>query len=86
VQGNPGRFEDAAGGTLFLDEVSELPLPAQTALLRLLREKEVVRLGGSAPRPVDVRVLAASNKPLDEEIRSRRFRSDLYYRLNVLST
>jgi transcriptional regulator with PAS, ATPase and Fis domain len=84
-EGNRGRFEDAEGGTLFLDEVSELPLPAQTALLRLLQEKEVVRLGGSTPRSVDVRVVAASNKPLDQEIRARRFRSDLYYRLNVLS-
>jgi len=82
--GNPGRFEDADGGTLFLDEVSELAPPAQTALLRVLQEKEVVRLGGSATRQVDVRVVAASNKPLDEEIRKGRFRRDLYYRLNVL--
>ncbi len=82
-EGNPGRFEDANGGTLFLDEVSELPSPAQTALLRMLQEKEVVRLGGSSPRSVDVRVIAATNKPLDEEIRARRFRRDLYYRLNV---
>jgi transcriptional regulator of acetoin/glycerol metabolism len=83
-EGNTGRFEDACGGTIFLDEVSELPLPAQTALLRLLQEKEVVRLGGSTPRRVDVRVLAATNRPLDEEIRAKRFRRDLYYRLNVL--
>jgi transcriptional regulator of acetoin/glycerol metabolism len=82
--GNAGRFEDADGGTLLLDEVSELPPQAQTALLRLLQEKEVVRLGGSAPRRVDVRVLAATNKPLEEEIRAKRFRRDLYYRLNVL--
>jgi transcriptional regulator of acetoin/glycerol metabolism len=82
-EGNPGRFEDANGGTLFLDEVSELPLQAQTALLRVLQEKEVVRLGGSTPRNVDVRIIAATNKPLDEEIRARRFRRDLYYRLNV---
>jgi sigma-54 dependent transcriptional regulator, acetoin dehydrogenase operon transcriptional activator AcoR len=83
--GSPGRFEDACGGTLFLDEVSELPAQAQTALLRLLQEKEVVRLGSSAPRPVDVRVVAATNKPLEDEVRARRFRRDLYYRLNVLS-
>ena len=83
--GSPGRFEDADGGTLFLDEVSELPPPAQTALLRLLQEKEVVRLGGSTPRRVEVRVIAATNKPLDEELRAKRFRHDLYYRLNVLS-
>jgi transcriptional regulator of acetoin/glycerol metabolism len=82
-EGNPGRFEDANGGTLFLDEVSELPLQAQTALLRVLQEKEVVRLGGSTPRPVDVRIIAATNKPLEEEIQAKRFRRDLYYRLNV---
>ena len=82
-EGNPGRFEDANRGTLFLDEVSELPLQAQTALLRVLQEREVVRLGGSTPRSVDVRVIAASNKPLEEEIRSKRFRRDLFYRLNV---
>ncbi|HEX9291140.1 MAG TPA: sigma-54-dependent Fis family transcriptional regulator [Anaeromyxobacteraceae bacterium] len=84
-EGNAGRFEDADGGTLFLDEVSELPLPAQTALLRVLQEKEVVRLGGSAPRRVDVRIVAATNKPLEQEIAVRRFRRDLHYRLNVLS-
>jgi transcriptional regulator with PAS, ATPase and Fis domain len=83
--GNSGRFEDADGGTLFLDEVSELSGPAQTALLRVLQEKEVVRLGGSGPRRVDVRIVAASNKPLPAEIDARRFRRDLYYRLNVLS-
>jgi transcriptional regulator with PAS, ATPase and Fis domain len=84
-EGNPGRFEDAHGGTLFLDEVSEMPLQAQTALLRVLQEKEVVRLGGSVPRRVDVRVVAATNKPLEDEIREKRFRRDLHYRLNVLS-
>jgi transcriptional regulator of acetoin/glycerol metabolism len=84
-EGSPGRFEDADGGTLFLDEVSELSGPAQTALLRVLQEREVVRLGGSAPRATDVRVVAATNKPLEEEIRHGRFRRDLYYRLNVLS-
>jgi transcriptional regulator with PAS, ATPase and Fis domain len=82
--GNSGRFEDADGGTLLLDEVSELPAQAQTTLLRVLQEKEVVRLGGSRPRSVDVRVIAATNKPLGEEIQSKRFRLDLYYRLNVL--
>jgi len=84
-EGSPGRFEDAGGGTLFLDEVSELPPQAQTALLRVLQEREVVRVGGSAPRPVDVRVVAACNKRLDDEIRAGRFRRDLYYRLAVLT-
>ena len=84
-EGNPGKFEDAEGGTLFLDEVSELPPQAQTALLRVLQEGEVVRLGGSTPLEVDVRIVAATNKPLEEEIAARRFRRDLFYRLNVLS-
>ncbi len=83
-EGNPGRFEEADGGTLFLDEVTELAPAAQTALLRVLQEREVVRLGGSTPRAVDVRVVAAANRSLEEEMRSGRFRSDLYYRLNVL--
>jgi len=82
--GRPGRFEEASAGTLLLDEVSELPLLAQIALLRVLQEKEVVRLGSSAPRPIDVRVLAATNRPLEDEVRAGRFRRDLYYRLNVL--
>jgi transcriptional regulator with PAS, ATPase and Fis domain len=84
-EGNAGKFEDADGGTLFLDEVSELPMQAQTALLRVLQEKEVVRLGGSLPRRLDVRVVAATNKPLEEEIAAGRFRRDLHYRLNVFS-
>jgi sigma-54 dependent transcriptional regulator, acetoin dehydrogenase operon transcriptional activator AcoR len=84
-EGSPGRFEDAAGGTLFLDEVSDLHAAAQTALLRVLQEREVVRLGGSTPRALDVRVIAASNKTLDEEVRAGRFRRDLYFRLSVLS-
>jgi transcriptional regulator of acetoin/glycerol metabolism len=83
-EGSAGKFEDADGGTLFLDEVSELPPAAQTALLRVLQEGEVVRLGGSAPRPVDVRVVAATNRPLDREVAGGRFRSDLLFRLNVL--
>jgi sigma-54 dependent transcriptional regulator, acetoin dehydrogenase operon transcriptional activator AcoR len=83
--GNAGKFEDADRGTLFLDEVSELPPQAQTALLRVLQEKEVVRLGGSTPRALDVRIVAATNKPLEEEIAARRFRRDLHFRLNVLS-
>jgi len=83
-EGSAGKFEEAGGGTLFLDEVSELSAPAQAALLRVLQEREVVRLGGSSARPVDIRVIAASNKSLVDEIRAGRFRPDLFFRLNVL--
>ncbi len=84
-EGNAGKFEEAEGGTLFLDEVTELPPQAQTALLRVLQESEVVRLGGSTPRRIDIRVIAASNKSLSEEVRAGRFRTDLFFRLNVLT-
>ncbi len=83
-EGKPGRFEEADGGTLFLDEVSELPASAQTALLRVLQEGEVVRLGGGTVRRVDVRVVAATNRPLAPLTRTGLLRQDLYYRLNVL--
>ena len=83
-EGKAGKFEEADGGTLFLDEVSELPPQAQTALLRVLQESEVVRLGGSAPRHVDVRVVAATNRRLSDQVDAGRFRQDLYFRLNVL--
>jgi transcriptional regulator of acetoin/glycerol metabolism len=83
-EGKAGRFEDASGGTLFLDEVSELPQVAQSALLRVLQEREVVRIGSGTSRPVDVRVVAATNKPLEGQTQSGQFRRDLYYRLNVL--
>jgi transcriptional regulator with PAS, ATPase and Fis domain len=83
-EGKAGKFEEADGGTLFLDEVTELPPQAQTALLRVLQEAEVVRLGGSAPRPVDVRVIAATNRRLVDQVDAGRFRQDLYFRLNVL--
>jgi transcriptional regulator with GAF, ATPase, and Fis domain len=84
-EGKAGKLEEASGGTLFLDEVGELPLAAQTALLRVLQEHEVVRLGGSRTRPVDVRIVAATNRRLDEEVAAGRFRADLFFRLNVLS-
>jgi DNA-binding NtrC family response regulator len=83
-EGNAGKFEKAAGGTVFLDEIGELPSPAQAALLRVLQEREVVRLGGSSPRPLDIRVVAATNRSLADDVRNRRFRADLYFRLHVL--
>jgi two-component system, response regulator FlrC len=78
-----GRFEQAQHGTLLLDEVSELPLPLQAKLLRVLQEREVDRIGGQRPIPVDVRVVATSNRDLGEMVRRGLFRSDLFYRLNV---
>lgn len=80
-----GRFELADGGTLFLDEIGDLPLQTQAKLLRLLREKESKRLGGTETIKVNVRLIAATNKNLEEEISQGRFREDLYYRLNVFT-
>ena len=79
-----GKFEQADGGTLFLDEIGDMSFAAQAKVLRVLEEGVVVRVGGSRPVRVDVRVIAATNKDLAEEIRNDRFREDLYYRLNVV--
>ena len=80
-----GKFHSADGGTLFLDEIGELPVALQVKLLRALQEKSVVRVGDTRPEPVDIRVLAATNKDLDHEIKRGCFREDLYYRLNVVN-
>ena len=83
-QARKGKFELADGGTLFLDEIGDMRLEVQAKLLRVLQEGEVDRVGGSAPIPVDARVVAATNKDLPAEIAAGRFREDLYYRINVI--
>ncbi|MCD7035559.1 sigma 54-interacting transcriptional regulator [Metabacillus sp. GX 13764] len=82
--GKKGKFELASGGTIFLDEIGDLPLQMQTKLLRVLQEKEIERIGGRAPVPLDVRVIAATHRNLEEMVRNGQFREDLYYRLNVI--
>jgi transcriptional regulator with PAS, ATPase and Fis domain len=80
-----GKFEVAEGGTVFLDEIADISLRVQTDLLRVLQEKEIVRVGGTQPVPVDFRCVAATNKRLEELVKEGTFRPDLYYRLNVLA-
>jgi two-component system response regulator FlrC len=80
---HPGKFEQAQGGTLLLDEITEMPLSLQAKLLRVLQEREVERLGGRTAIPLELRVLATTNRRLREEVAAGRFREDLYYRLNV---
>jgi transcriptional regulator with GAF, ATPase, and Fis domain len=84
-QARPGKFELASGGTLFLDEIGDMSPGGQAKLLRVLEDKIVVRVGGSVPIPVDVRIIAATNQSLPELVAARRFREDLFFRLNVVS-
>jgi DNA-binding NtrC family response regulator len=83
IRTKPGRFEVAEGGTVFLDEIGELPQSIQVKLLRILQDRTYVRVGGEEMRRADVRILAATNRDLEEMIREGKFREDLYYRLNV---
>jgi formate hydrogenlyase transcriptional activator len=83
VQQRRGRFELAHSGTIFLDEIGEIPIETQVALLRVLQERQIERVGGSRSVPVDVRVIAATNRDLSTAISAGTFRSDLFYRLNV---
>lgn len=84
-QGNPGKFELAHGGTVFLDEIGELPLEIQSKLLRVLDTHRIFRIGGKTEKHLDIRVIAATNRDLQREVRNFNFREDLYYRINVLS-
>jgi transcriptional regulator with PAS, ATPase and Fis domain len=85
VQQTRGKFEIAQHGTIFLDEIAEMNRSVQTKLLRVLEEKELMRVGGSRPIRIDVRLVAATNRDLEEQMRSGEFREDLYFRLNVVT-
>jgi transcriptional regulator with GAF, ATPase, and Fis domain len=84
VEARPGKFELAKGGTIFLDEVGDIPLALQAKLLRVLQEREVEKLGGRRRIPIDVRILSATHRNLEEMIKGKEFRDDLYYRLKVV--
>ncbi len=84
-KGKPGKFELAEGGTIFLDEIGDMPLEMQVKLLRVLQEKEVERVGGTGVIPIDARVIASTNRSLEQMIAQKTFRYDLYYRLNVVT-
>jgi DNA-binding NtrC family response regulator len=85
VRAHRGHFELAHRGTIFLDEIGEMPVHLQVKLLRVIQERSIQRVGGEDALPIDVRILAATNRDLAEEIREKRFRSDLYYRLSVVT-
>src|SRR6202035_3103469 len=80
----PGLFVKATGGTLFLDEIGEMPAGMQAKLLRVLQERTVRPVGGDTELPFDVRILAATNRDLETEVAEKKFREDLYYRINVV--
>ncbi len=84
IRTKPGRFEVAEGGTIFLDEIGEMDIALQVKILRVLQEKEIERVGGSGPKKVDVRIVAATNRDLEKEVERGTFREDLFYRLNVI--
>lgn len=84
-EGNPGKFELADGGTIYLDEIGEMPLDVQVALLRVIQDRCITRVGGNKPKQVDIRIIAATNKNLEEDVLNKKFRRDLYFRLNVIS-
>ena len=84
-EGKVGKFELANGGSIFLDEIGDMPLHMQAKLLRVLQEREIERIGSTKTRPINVRIISATNKNLEEEVKSGNFREDLYYRLNVMS-
>lgn len=83
--GKPGKFELANNGTIFLDEIGELPLNMQAKLLRVIQEKEIDRIGGTKIQKIDIRIIAATNQNLEEMVKKKTFREDLYYRLNVIN-
>jgi DNA-binding NtrC family response regulator len=85
VKDKPGLLEVANGGTVFLDEVGDMPLTMQVKLLRVIQEKEILRVGGTKPIPVDVRFIAATHRDLESDVKAGHFRQDLYYRLNVIT-
>ena len=84
MEARPGRFREASGGTLFLDEIGDMPVELQAKMLRVLQSGEVTSVGGRRPEQVDVRILAATHRNLDVEVRAGSFREDLLYRLTSI--